>query len=600
MKLTGGQIIAEYLIKEGVPYIIGIPGHGSIGLADAFLDKQDKIKMMMTKTENAAVYMADGYYRVTGQPLAIYTSIGPGAINTAIGLATTFVESTAVLAFTGDTHTHMMGKGVLQEIERRQDSNFARIIEPVTKRYWRATQPNQLPSIMHRAFSEMLCGRPGPCLVSLPMNVQCDSAEVTLPEPVHHRPAGTVHPDLDKIAKAAKVLMEGKRPVILAGGGINSAQAWEELKAVAEALGAAVVTTFQGKGCFPEDHPLSGLLTGAKGTTCGIELCTKADVMLAVGCRFADETAGSYRQGSCLNIPPTKLVQIDIDDQEIGKNYPVEVGVVGDAKVSLAALADVIKVNYPARDYKTSEYTLEIARLRKQWADHLAKWEDTSKDPMMITSLLREVRSALKRDAIVVSSSGNTQAQILQEFPFYEPRTNLTSAGFSTMGWALPAALGAKLAKPETQVCAIMGDGDFMMTMYELATAVQYDLPIVVVLANNCGWQCIKDLQMDVFGDDRAINVEFKDKNGQYYTPNFAEIAKNFGAHGERITRADQVKGAMERALASGKPALIEAMCQTEHPYTGSPAMGWWDVPVPTYLTERRAKYEKERTTELL
>ena len=598
MKLTGGQIIAETLIAEGVPYIVGIPGHGCIALADAFLDKRDKITMLQPRCENGAVYLADGYYRASGKPLAVFTSIGPGAINTAIGVATAYVDSSPVLVMTGDTHTHMMGKGVLQEIERRCDSAFSQILAPVTKRYWRATETGQLPNILWRAFNEMLTGRKGPALISLPMNVQADAADVELPAATAHRGVDRMVGDAAAIERAAELLMSARRPAILAGGGINGSEAWPELQDLAEFVGAPVITTFQGKGCFPEDHELAGWLTGAKGTNCGVHLATHADVMLAVGCRFADETTSSYRPGSALSIPPTKLIHIDIDSGEIGKNYPVEEGIVGDAKATLAATIECLHANHEPPDYRSSDYFAEIQRVRAEWFDHVADWADDRKDPMMITCLLREIRSFLDRDAIVVSSSGNTQAQILQEFAFSLPRTNITTAGFSTMGWSFCAAIGAKLACPDKQVVAILGDGDYMMTMAELATAVQHDVPVVAVVANNVGWHSIRDLQLAAFGDDRDINVEFLDRSGQAYTPNFADVAKAFGAHGERITQSGQVKGALERAFASGKPAIVEAMCQREAPYTGSPAVGWWDVPIPTYLADRRAQYERERAEE--
>jgi len=598
MRLTGGQIIVEYLIAEGVPYAVGIPGHGCLGLVDAFLDKRDRITMLQPRCENGAVYLADGYYRASGRPLAVFTSIGPGAINTAIGVATAYVDSTAMLVLTGDTHTHMMGKGVLQEIERRQDSAFTHVLSPITKRHWRATQPDQLPNILWRAFNEMMTGRRGPVLISLPMNVQADSADVEIPVPAERRGTDRTVGDPGAIVRAAAMLAQAKRPVILAGGGINSSQAWEELRAVAEFLGAAVVTTFQGKGCFPEDHALSGWLTGAKGTHCGIRLATQSDVMLAVGCRFADETASSYRPGAALRIPPTKLIHIDIDGGEIGKNYPVAVGIVGDARATLTELLKCLQAEHTPKDYRSTPYGAEIQRERQAWFDHIARWADDAKEPMMITCLLREIRRFLDRDAIVVSSSGNTQAQILQEFPFYLPRTNITTGGFSTMGWSMPAALGAKLACPNRQVVAIMGDGDYMMTMAELATAVQHHIPVVVVIANNVGWHSIKDLQVAVLGQERALHVEFLDGAGRPCTPNFAEVAKAFGAHGERITHSAQVRPALERAFAAGKPAVVEAMCQRDHPYTGSPAVGWWDVPIPTYLTERRARYERERAEE--
>ena len=588
--MTGGQIVVDRLIREGVPYVAGIPGHGCLGLVDAFRERRDEIKVIQVRQEMSGVHLADGYFRVTGKPLAVYTSIGPGACNTVIGVATAYVDSSAVLVLCGDTHTHMMGKGVLQEIERRHDSDFARILAPVTKRYWRAEEARQLPSIMRRAFLEMTGGRHGPVMVSLPMNVQCDAAEVS-DEPLTPRQAPP-EANGEALADAAKLLMNAKRPVILVGGGVKYAGAEAELRAVAERVSAAVITTLPAKDCFPNDHPLYAWLTGAKGTSCGMELGRKADVMLAVGTRFADETACSYRDGIAFSIPRTKLIHMDIDAGEIGKNYPADVPIVADAKAGLAGLARALEAGGPRRPWQEGDYAKEIVSLREAWARRLAEWEDPDREPMMITTLLRELRAFLDRDAIVAHSSGNVQAQILQEFPFYEPGTQLTTGGFSTMGWAFPAALGAKLAAPDRQVVAAVGDGDFLMTMQELATAVQHEIPVVVVVANNCGWLAISDLQMAAYGEDLEYGSIFKDRDGKPFDTNFAEIAKGFGAHGERITRGDEVGPALERAFASGKPAVVEAMTAVEFPESGSPAVGWWDVPIPAHMKEKRARYD--------
>ncbi|MFH0966030.1 MAG: thiamine pyrophosphate-binding protein [Planctomycetota bacterium] len=597
-RLTGGQIIVDHLVRENVPYAVGIPGHGCLGLVDALRERRKDIRVIQVRQELAGVHLADGYFRTAGKPLAVFTSIGPGACNTVIGVATAYVDSSAVLVLTGDTHTHMMGKGVLQEIERRHDSDFARILSPVTKRYWRATSAAQLPTIMRRAFAEMLTGRHGPALVSLPMDVQCDSADVTVRP--GKRSDVLPSPDRKAIACAARTLARAKRPVILAGGGVRYARAHIELRALAEEAQAAVVTTLPAKDCFPNDHPLYGWLTGSKGTSVGLALTRKADVILAVGVRFADETACSYRHGASFSIPPTKLIQIDIDPREIGKNYPVDAPIVADAKAGLAALLDELRPLHRSPAAERKRYVAEIDRRRNAWQKDLARWEKPHRKPMMITSLLRQTRAFLSRDTIIAYSSGNTQAQILQEFPFYEPLTSLTTGGFSTMGWAFPAALGAKLARPDKPVIAIVGDGDFLMTIQELATAVQYDIPIVVIVANNSGWVAISDLQMAAYGLDREYASVFRDSAGSPFTSDIAKIAQAFGAHAERITAAAEVPGALERAFRSGKVSVIEAMTALDYPETGSPAVGWWDVPVPTYLRQRRRAYEAAKKEERL
>ena len=594
MRLTGGQIVAEYLTREGVPYFVGIPGHGCLGLIDAFVGRND-IRILQVRAEQAAVHLADGYYRACGRPLACFTSIGPGAMNTAIALATCYVDSTPCLLFIGDTHTYMSGKGVLQEVERSRDADNLRALEPLAKRCWRATDVRQLPSILHRAFRTMISGRRGPAVVALPMDVQADDAEVEVPGPVGApaRPGA----DEEDVERAAGLLASAERPVILAGGGVNHSEAWEELRRLAEKLDAAVITTLPGKGCFPEDHPLAGLLGGSKGTACGNALARSADVVLAVGARFADETTSSYRKGVTYNIPPTKLIQVDIDPYEIGKNYPVEVGLVGDAKMVLSQLLEALDgVEVPPKP----GYRAEISELRAKWYESLAPFRDPSREPVTISAALKEVREFLPKDAIVVSSSGNAQAQILQEFPFYEPRTNITTGGFSTMGFTLPAALGAKLARPERLVVGIAGDGDFLMTVHELATAVQYEIPVVVLVLNNVGWQSINDLQVAAYGEDRRIGCDFVRSDGSLISPDFKAIAEGFGCYAERVSKASEVKPALRRAFEAGRPAVVEVVVNKEFPYSGGMAVGWWDVPVPAYLKERREEYERARAEEVL
>ena len=597
-KLTGGQIIVETLIREGVPYIVGIPGHGTLGLSDALIG-QDRLKVLQVRHEQAAVHLADGYYRVAGVPLAVFTSIGPGAMNTVIGVASCYVDSIPVLVLTGNSHTHMAGRGVLQEIERKRDADSLAVFEPIAKRIWRPTGVERLPRILQRAFAEMLTGRRGPVVVDLPMDVQCDSTEVALGDPHTYRPSGPVLPDPDLIVKAGGLLDGAERPVIVAGGGVIAAKAWDELRGLAEFLGAPVVTTMMGQGAFPEDHPLSVFHGGSKGTTCGNRLIARADVLLAVGMRFADESTSSYRHGATYAIPPTRLIHLDLDPTEIGKNYPVEVGIVADARAGLAALLEwlqTLRVSETLR-VSSSDYLAEIQQLREEWLAQVRELAASDHTPITISRLIAELRAFLDRDAIVVTSSGNTQAQWFQEAMVYEPKTSLTTGGFSTMGWTVPAALGAKLAAPDCQVVGLVGDGDFLMTAQELATAVQYDIPAVYVVANNVGWIAIRDLQAAVYGEERAIGAEFL-KEGEPVSPDLTALARAFGCYAERVSAPDEVRPALERAFAAGGPAVVEVTVERTYPLSGSPAVGWWDVPVPTYLAEQRARYERERAEE--
>jgi acetolactate synthase-1/2/3 large subunit len=418
-----------------------------------------------------------------------------------------------------------------------------------------------------------------------------------LPSPNTYRPTGPVLPDPALIARAGELLDGAERPVIVAGGGVIAAEAWGELRRLAEFLGAPVVTTMMGKGAFPEDHPLSAFHGGSKGTTCGNALTAAADVLLAVGMRFADETTSSYRHGVTYAIPPTRLIHLDLDPTEIGKNYPVEVGIVADARAGLAALVERLQATSAPRDYALSAYFAEAQRLREEWLAQVRELATSNHTPVTISRLIAELRTFLDRDAIVVTSSGNTQAQWFQEAMVYEPKTNLTTGGFSTMGWTVPAALGAKLAAPDRQVVGLVGDGDFLMTAQELATAAQYDIPAVYVVANNMGWIAIRDLQAAVYGEERAAGAEFLKGNAPM-SPDLAAMARAFGCHGERISSPGEVRPALERAFAAGVPAVVEVLVERTYPLSGSPAVGWWDVPVPTYLAEQRARYERERAEE--
>jgi acetolactate synthase-1/2/3 large subunit len=582
-------MIAEFLAEAGVPYAAGIPGHGIWTVLDALVDYSDRIKVIQVMHEQSAVHLADGYYRASGRPLAAFTSIGPGATNTVIGVATAYVDSQALLLLTGSPHTYMRGHTVLQEIERVQWANFPRVLEPITKQTWQPSRVDQLPFVLQRAWSQMVTGRPGPVHLDLPMDVQADSADVDVPGPEAYLPSGRPRPDALATQRAARLLMAAERPVIVAGGGVILADAAPELVALAEHLGAPVVTTWMGKGAIPEDHPLNGWSVGDTASTSGNQLAATADVLLAVGCRFTDWSASSYRKGVSFAIPPTRLIQLDVEAREIGKNYPVEIGLVADAKAGLADLLAAARDAGRARAYRDGAYFQDIQQLKRNWDRVCSERRDSDQTPMTQARATKELRAALDRGAIVVTGAGVVQAIIRQEFPVYAPRTHLTSGGFSSMGFTVPAAIGAKLAQPDRQVTAIAGDGDFMQTMQELAVAAMLDLPVLFVIYNNCGWISIKGGQLANFG--RTAAVDFT-RRGEPYSPHFANIAREFAIPGERVEDPAQVAPAVQRALATHGPALVEVMVARDFPAAGTTKTGWWDVPVPAYHASQRSAYE--------
>jgi acetolactate synthase-1/2/3 large subunit len=593
VKLTGGEIVVDRLIAEKVPYFVGIPGHGCLGLIDAALRRSSELNIIQVRHEQSAVHLADGYYRASGSPLACFTSIGPGALNTAIGLGTCFVESTATIVVSGAPHTYMRGRGVLQEIDRKTPADLPSALEPLVKKAYRPLDHSDLFESLDDAFTQMTTRRPGPVFVSLPMDLQSDAGQVASATPHSESVTGSQPINPAHVRNAAELLINSKRPVILAGGGVTLSGAEVALLNLAEQAGAAVVTTLPAKGCFPEDHQLYGWLPGSKGTSIGNALTLGADVILAVGCRFTDQTASSYRQDTTFNFPNARLIHIDIDHQEIGKNVPVDVSIVGDARQSLEAIFEALADAGERDENAISEYVQEISRLRDKWLDETGPLRESDAEPTTVPRFYKELRSVLSRDAIVVTSSGHAQACVI-EFPFYEPRTNITTGGFSTMGFAYPASLGAKLAFRDRQVVAVVGDGDFLMTMQEMATAMQYGINSVVIVLNNYGWYSIRDLQMAELGEERSYATEFTDQ-ASTTPPDFVAAARAFGLHAERVSNPQDIGGAVIRAVESGMPALVEVAVARDYPNSGSTVVGWWDVPIPDYLTERRAEYENNR-----
>jgi acetolactate synthase-1/2/3 large subunit len=576
-RLSGAQMIAEFLVKAGVRHVAGIPGHGIWTVLDAFLDYPE-LNVVQVLHEQSAAHLADGYYRASGNPIAAFASIGPGAANTVVGVATAYVDSQAMMLLTGSPHTYMRGHSVLQELDRSQWANFPRVTEGITKQVWQPSRVEQLPFVMQRAWSAMTTGRPGPVHLDLPMDVQADDADVVVHGPDKFISGGRPRPDAHEVQRAAQLLAGASRPVIVAGGGAILSDASRELVALAEHLGIPVVTTWMGKGSIPEDHPLNGWSVGDTASTSGNALAANADVVLSVGCRFVDWSASSYRAGVSFTIPPSALIQIDLEPREIGKNYPVTVGLVADAKAALADLLAAVGDITGPRDWRNGSYFGEIVRLKAEWDAICAVKRDSDQVPMTQARATKELRTALDRRAIVVTGAGIVQAVIRQEFPVYEPRTHLTSGGYSTMGFTVPAAIGAKLAQPDRQVAAVCGDGDFLQTMQEIGVAAMLDLPVLFVVFNNSGFGSIKGGQLANFG--RTAAVDFM-RRGQPYTPHYANVAREFGIPGEQVTEPSQVAPAIWRALASGGPALVEVIVARDFPDAGANKTGWWDVPVP-------------------
>ncbi|HEX3427935.1 MAG TPA: thiamine pyrophosphate-binding protein [Candidatus Limnocylindrales bacterium] len=595
-RLTGAQILVDFLVRQRVPFAAGIPGHGCWAITDALLDRQDAIRTVQVMHEQSAVHLADGYFRATGKPMLAFTSIGPGAMNTLVGMGTAYVDSTAVALVTGSPHTYMRGHGLFQEFERRHHADNPRVFEPVVKEWWQPSRVDDLPFVLHRAWNAMVSGRPGPILLDLAMDLQAEAADVRMPDPETREARGRVRPAADDVERAAATIRSARRPVIVAGGGAILAEAWDEVTALAERLGAPVVTTWNGKGAIDETHELAAQTIGDTASTCGNALAASADVLISVGNRFTDWSASSYRKGVTFAIPPSSLVQLDIDPREIGKNYPVEVGLVGDAQAALRDLLDALGPGGGPEAYRDTAYFAEIQGLKNDWFRQVEVKSGSDAKPMTMARAVREVQRATTDDAIVVTGAGLPQGMVKQRWVTRRPRTHLTSGGFSTMGFTLPAAIGAQLARPERQVIAVCGDGDFLQTMQELQAAVLAGTPVCTVVLDNSGWISIKGGQDNFFG--RTAWTDFVTPDGSIYSPDFAAIGRAFGIHSELASAPDEVEPAVRRALASGGPSLVHVKVDRDLAVAGPDKTGWWDAPSPANHPEQYQRWLAGRAEE--
>jgi len=572
-ELNGGEIVAKYLEKEGVEYLVGIPGHGSTNLLDAF--NESDVDVIQPRHEQGATHLADGYARASGEPLAVFTSIGPGATNTVTGVATAYVDSIPMVVFTGAPQTHEYGEGILQEIERQKPGDFPSVLEPVTKQSFVAHDVERLPRILRRAFQKAVSGRPGPVHVDVPMDVQGAVADVELPEPTQHRPHSRPAGAPETVTEAAELLGDADRPVLVPGGGTMLAQAWDEVQELAEYLQAPVSPTFQAKGIIPEDHDLFVGYAGWIGSSAGNELASNADTILAIGCRFTDMHTSSFEEGVSFEVPPSKLIHVDIDPDEIGKNYPVEVGIQGDARKVTEQITDELKERMEPVSPADSEYYETVQDLWSEWEHTISeRWEDDSV-PMSISRAIAELREVLPREGIVVSSAGQPQETVNPEFPVYDPQTNISCGGFSTMGFGVSAAIGAKLAEPDRPVVDIEGDGSFLMCNQELGCAVEHDVDVTYLVVNNSGWISIRNLQVAKYGRDRVLDTEFDEGK----SPDFVKMAESFNlGFAERVVDPENLAGTLRSAIEHDGPALVEAIVEDDNPNSGAVVTGKWDL----------------------
>jgi acetolactate synthase-1/2/3 large subunit len=571
--LKGAEIIVEYLIKEKVPYLFGVCGHGNIGFLDAACTAADRIKTISVHHEQAAGYMADAYYKIRHQPVATYTSCGPGSCNLPVALAGAMMDSSAFLAITGNVPTTQFNRMPFQETGRYFQGDFPSVIRPLVKKSFQPTRVEMLPLAMKQAFGLLRTGRPGPVNIDVPLNVFQETAEVEVPDPDPLVRQGSPG-DLNALDQALDLLLAARRPVILVGQGGLIGEATEALLAFLKLMRIPVVTSPNGKGTIDETSELAFGPIGRNGPYAANEAARNADVLLALGCSFDDRATSAWINGYTLTIPPTRLIQIDNDPSEIGRNYPVHLGILGDIRASLEVLVrsaqEKLKVPKTYNDW--------VARLRdckKAWDDYQAPFAVSDQSPLRPERLMQGLSRVVPENAIFATDVGVHHNWVVQLWKARRQRHLLQSWGFASMGFATCGILGAKLAQPESPAIAVVGDGSFLMTPHILATAMEYDIPAVWVVWNNYGYCSIRDMQLGMFGQELATSFQ-KDKTKELYSADFTMLARSFGVEAARVDRAGDLEGVLETAIKANKPYLVEVPVDRDIRPVGT---GTWSLP---------------------
>jgi acetolactate synthase I/II/III large subunit len=568
------DFIANLLVKDlearGVQHIFGLCGHTNIAVLAAL--EKSSIRFVNTRHEQIAAHAADGYARAKRTTGVVLSHLGPGLTNAATGVANAALDSVPMVVIAGDVPSHYFGKHPHQEVNLHADAAQYEIYRPFVKRAWRADRPDLLPEIVDKAFHLAASGRPGPVLISVPMDVF--SAQIDSHRFERRSGNATTYrkPSIDDetARHIVRLLLAAKKPVLYVGGGILLANAAQELHAFVDHLGIPVAHSLMGKGALPDDHPLTLGMTGFWGTQYINDTCRTADYILALGTRFCEADCSSWEGAYTFNMPPTKLIHIDIDPAEIGRNYPVDVGVIADLKQALAVLNRVARELVP-QPRANEPLRKEIAEYRRTFKASNTAAEQSNQFPMRPERILADVRAVLPRNAFITTDVGWNKNGVGQQFPIFEPGSILTPGGFATMGFGAPAALGAKIACPDRTVVSLVGDGGFGQNPSVLATAVEQDVGVVWVVMNNLAYGTIAGLEKAHYGT--TFGTVFS-KSGAPYSPNFAAIAQAYGVEGVRIESASQFKPALERAVKSGKPHVLDVSMEN----APVPTTGHWNI----------------------
>ncbi|MBI5745537.1 MAG: biosynthetic-type acetolactate synthase large subunit [Nitrospirae bacterium] len=555
MKLTGSEIFVEALKREGVEVIFGIPGGVVLGLYDT-LYRQDDIEVILTRHEQGATHAAEGYARATGKPGVVLVTSGPGATNTVTGLANANMDSVPIVVFTGQVSTGLIGNDAFQE------ADIVGISRPCTKYNYLVKDVNDLAQTIKEAFYIATSGRPGPVLIDIPKDVSQNKADYKPIDKVYIRSYNpTIQGNQWQIKRAAEAILRSKKPIIYAGGGVVSSNASSELKALAEAFHIPVCMTLLGLGGFPGTHPLSVGMLGMHGTYWANMAIHNSDLIIAIGSRFDDRVTGRVADFA----PQAKIIHLDVDPTSIRKNIHVDIPIVGDAGHVLADLNKVLHAKGEG----------DWGKIREPWLKQVEEWK--KKHPLTYRHdakiikpqyVIEKIYEITGGDAIVVTDVGQHQMWTAQYYKIDKPRRFLSSGGLGTMGYGLPAALGAQIAYPDDLVIEIAGDGSIQMNIQELATAVIYKLPVKVFIINNRYLGMVRQWQQLFYEGRYSASVL-----GQ--KPDFVKLAEAYGAAGLRAKEPNEVEGTIKEALKIKGPVVVDFVVNpTENVYPMVPAGG--------------------------
>ena len=574
----GGQVIVDYLIREKVPYAFGLCGHGNIGFIDALYERKGEIKTVSVHHESVAGFMADVYYRVSGRPTATFTSCGPGSANLPIALGNAFLDSVPFLAVAGNIPTGQFNRGAFQELYRHYQADYPSTVRAYCKRVFQPTRGDMVPIAVRQAWKTMMTGRPGPVVLDLPFDIFKESAgETPPPEEWNANISCRCGADPEGVAAAVDWLLAAERPVILVGQGVKYAGAADDLVRLAERLQIPVACSASGLGAIDSAHPLALGFVSRNGHYAANHAARQADILLAIGVRFDDRTASSWLPGYSFTIPPTRLIHVDIDPEEIARNYPVALGLMADARTFLRQLLAEIDRRGPiAVPQALRRWLAAIDEYKKEWKEFVAPGFSDDSTPIHPQRAAAEIDRALPDDAILVSDIGVHHNWLNLYCKPRRPDSLIGSMGFGPMGFGVAGVLGAKLAAPERACVSVCGDGAFLMHASVLATAVEYALPVVWVVWNNYAYASIRGLQRGYL-DGRELATDFRDPaSGRPYNPDFAAMARSCGVEGVRIDRAGDLGEAIRAAIATGKPQLIDANIGADLNPGGA---GVWELP---------------------